>query len=248
MAGYPFDEHGWRTSENFFVNDFQPNPVSHLRKSRRTAVLLATHAILRTIKFLEGVEKQRAETAVLDAISLAELDCDNAIVNGYFNKFQEVLELGHDYSLGETAEARRGSSLIGEVMVGIWHLATILKHDYDSCWHVLLCARLAIMSNATANERHLISQAERLWQTNLVRDIFPNPFIAKPVMELSWLTTNVVGLARSIYEEKAFERMPILADALMDAGCENEEIIGHCRNGHEHFCGCWLLDLILGKK
>jgi len=54
-------------------------------------------------------------------------------------------------------------------------------------------------------------------------------------------------MARGIYENKAFERMPILADALMDAGCEDEQIIGHCRGEVPHVRGCWVVDLVLGK-
>jgi len=63
-----------------------------------------------------------------------------------------------------------------------------------------------------------------------------------------WRTSDVVDVARGIYEDRAFERMPILADALMDAGCENSEIIAHCRGSGPHVRGCWLMDMILGKE
>jgi hypothetical protein len=79
-----------------------------------------------------------------------------------------------------------------------------------------------------------------------LRDIFGNPF--RPVeFAANWRTSNVTELARTVYHERAFDRMPILADALMDAGCEDEQIIGHCRSDGPHVHGCWLLDLILGK-
>ncbi len=55
-------------------------------------------------------------------------------------------------------------------------------------------------------------------------------------------------LAKYIRDEKAFDRMPILADALMDAGCDSEEIVHHCRAGGPHVRGCWVADLILGKE
>ena len=84
-------------------------------------------------------------------------------------------------------------------------------------------------------------------QHPLIRDIFGNPF--RPVtFDARWRTSDVVGLARAIYDEQAFERMPILADALMDAGCEDEQIIGHCRGDGPHVRGCWVVDLVLGKK
>jgi hypothetical protein len=82
----------------------------------------------------------------------------------------------------------------------------------------------------------------------LLHDIFgPLPFRDVGVSP-SWLTSDVLALARGIYEEKAFDRMPILADALQDAGCDNDEMLNHCRaEGWEHVRGCWVIDLLLGR-
>jgi hypothetical protein len=84
-------------------------------------------------------------------------------------------------------------------------------------------------------------------QIALLRDLFGNPF--RPVaLEPAWLTSDVLALARGIYEEKAFDRMPILADALQDAGCDNDTVLAHCRGtAPTHVRGCWVLDLVLGK-
>ena len=71
--------------------------------------------------------------------------------------------------------------------------------------------------------------AENAIRCDLVRDIYGNPFRAAPVIGSNWLTSTVLALARGIYEERAFDRMPILADALQDAGCDNEDILNHCR-------------------
>jgi hypothetical protein len=88
---------------------------------------------------------------------------------------------------------------------------------------------------------------EQREQCLIVRDIFGNPF--RPVhFSSAWRTPNVLGIAQGIYEERAFERLPILADALMDAGCFDEEIIGHCHQPGEHVRGCWVVDLCLGKE
>ena len=82
---------------------------------------------------------------------------------------------------------------------------------------------------------------------DLLRDIFGNPF--RPVtLDPRWLSSTVLDLARTIYDERVFERMPILADALMDAGCESEEIIKHCQGPGPHVRGCWVVDLLLGKE
>lgn len=88
---------------------------------------------------------------------------------------------------------------------------------------------------------------ERGKQRDLVRCVFGNPF--RPVaVKPAWLTSPVVGLARAIYEERAFDRLPELADALRGAGCEHAEIQAHCREHPSHVRGCWVVDSILGKS
>ncbi|OWK38869.1 hypothetical protein [Fimbriiglobus ruber] len=82
-------------------------------------------------------------------------------------------------------------------------------------------------------------------------DLFGNPF--KPYrFEPAWRTSTVTELARTIYADRAWDRMPILADALLDADCDEEAILRHCRgteahtpDGPAHGRGCWVLDLIL---
>jgi hypothetical protein len=90
-------------------------------------------------------------------------------------------------------------------------------------------------------------RAEEVEQARLLRDIFGNPF--RPItLDLSFLTPTVVQLAQAIYDNRAFNRLPELADTLHDAGCDNEEILNHCRGQGPHVRGCWVVDLILGKK
>jgi hypothetical protein len=90
-------------------------------------------------------------------------------------------------------------------------------------------------------------KAERGQQAVLLRDIFGNPF-RRVALDPSWLTSNVVELAQTIYFERAFDRLPILANALMDAGCDNEEVLSHCRSEGPHVKGCWPVDLVLGRE
>ena len=91
--------------------------------------------------------------------------------------------------------------------------------------------------------------AEYIVHCDLLRDIFGNPFC--PVaLDPSWLAWNdgaVRKMAQAIYDERAFDRLPLLADALEDAGCADAAILGHCRGG-EHVRGCWVIDLLLGKE
>jgi hypothetical protein len=84
-------------------------------------------------------------------------------------------------------------------------------------------------------------------QCNLIRDVLGNPF-RPTVIDRYWLDWNertIPTLARTIYDERAFDRLPILADALQDAGGDNADLIEHCRLGGEHVRGCWVVDRLL---
>ncbi len=82
---------------------------------------------------------------------------------------------------------------------------------------------------------------------NQFRDVTGNPF--RPVaVDPAWRTATAVGIAQAIYDDRAFDRLPILADALQDAGCENADILAHCRGDGPHVRGCWVVDLVLGKE
>jgi hypothetical protein len=98
-----------------------------------------------------------------------------------------------------------------------------------------------------SEEAEAADSAEATVQADLLRDIFGNPF--RPVsLEEAWLTSDVLALAHGIYDDRAFDRMPILADALQDAGCTNDDILSHCRDANQvHVRGCWVVDLVLGK-
>ncbi len=125
--------------------------------------------------------------------------------------------------------------------------------DYDSnlgaISNVAFKTRDALRLEALAANRNdgAALDAESSMQCQILRDIFGNPF--RPVaLDPRWLTSTVIDLARTIYEERVWERMPILADALMDAGCDSEEILNHCRGPGPHVRGCWVVDLLLQKE
>lgn len=90
-------------------------------------------------------------------------------------------------------------------------------------------------------------EGERRAQCELFRDIFGNPF--RPLaVDPRWRTETVLALARGLDADRAFDRLPILADALQDAGCEDEQLLSHCRGPGPHVRGCWVMDLLLGKE
>ncbi len=83
--------------------------------------------------------------------------------------------------------------------------------------------------------------------TDLLRDVIGNPF-RPPALDPRRLTSVAVDLARAVYDERAFDRLPILADALEDAGCDDADVLAHCRGGGPHVRGYWVVDLVLGKS
>jgi hypothetical protein len=82
---------------------------------------------------------------------------------------------------------------------------------------------------------------------DLIRDVFGNPF--RPVeFAPDWRTDTAVSLARQMYESREFSAMPILADALQDAGCDSDDVLTHCRDAKQpHVRGCWVVDSLLEK-
>jgi hypothetical protein len=83
---------------------------------------------------------------------------------------------------------------------------------------------------------------------DIIHDIFGNPF--RPVaFDPAWRTSDAVALAQSMYDARNFGAMPILADALQDAGCDSADVLTHCRDANQvHVRGCWVCDLVLGKE
>jgi hypothetical protein len=94
-------------------------------------------------------------------------------------------------------------------------------------------------------------ESERVTQAALLRCIVGNPVRPAPSLASAVLAFDggtVPRLAAAIYEDRAFGRLPVLADALEDAGCAEPGILGHCRAGGEHVRGCWVVDLVLSKS
>jgi hypothetical protein len=114
-------------------------------------------------------------------------------------------------------------------------------------WHAA-DTTLCYSTNQPVNcrdESRFNSQLLLRWR--LLHDVMGNPF-RPAALDSAWRTPSVVSLAQAIYDERAFDRMPILADALEDAGCTDPSILEHCRGGGVHARGCWVVDLLLGKE
>jgi hypothetical protein len=92
--------------------------------------------------------------------------------------------------------------------------------------------------------------AEKQAQADLLRDLVGNPFRPSPLDStvLTWNGGTVPRMAQAIYHDWAFDRLPILAAALEEAGCSEPTILAHCRSEGPHVRGCWVIDLLLGKE
>jgi hypothetical protein len=120
----------------------------------------------------------------------------------------------------------------------------------------------AILSSSSMG----VEEPEKL-QAHLLRDIFGNLFRSLPPKRgrkkwgqmwhslLIWNDGTVVKLAQAIYEDRQFPagtldngRLAVLADALEEAGCQDQDILGHLRGPGPHVRGCWAVDLCLDRE
>jgi hypothetical protein len=119
----------------------------------------------------------------------------------------------------------------------------------DTTRSVTDLARYAMLAAGPDSDAPAAEKAEQRIHASLLHDIF-NPF--RPVRLsrawLAWEGGTAPKIAQGIYADHAYERLPILADALEEAGCTNTDILSHCRSAGPHVRGCWVIDLLLGKQ
>jgi hypothetical protein len=170
-------------------------------------------------------------------------------------------------SLNELEDASNHASTAAGIVGGPANIVDLVFYDIERNHHIARRAaergvvdRELVESSITRELRTLLSDIARafveyessdspkirLIQTALLRDIFGNPF--RPVaFDAAWRTPTAVSLAKGMYDTRDFGAMPILADALQDAGCDNDDVLNHCRGEGPHVRGCWVVDLVLGK-
>jgi hypothetical protein len=126
---------------------------------------------------------------------------------------------------------------------GTWQRAIVwAMTTHRRFWAVAAAENVSRVSDEPLREKRA--------QAALLRDLFGNPFVPAR-MDPAWLAWNdgtVVKLAAGLYDERAFDRLPILADALLDAGCQDAAILNHCRQGGPHVLGCHVVDLLTGRS
>jgi hypothetical protein len=157
------------------------------------------------------------------AVEVAERYADGLVTHADLKRaWNEAAEVGRKRSTNWSAE----------------EAATLAAHPARSC------VTGAVRSAAWAVRGEAAAQAA------LLRDLLGNPFrpVAVDPAWLTWDDGSVVKLARAIYDERRWQDLPVLADALEEVGCGDAAILEHCRRPVEHARGCWLVDLCLGLR
>ena len=134
-----------------------------------------------------------------------------------------------------------------DVNAAVWCAVALPRRTCDS---VQLTQAAAMRVQLAIQAVRLPDEHERnaYWKhyADVFRDVAGYPF--RPVtLHPRWQSETVVALATGIYADRAFDRLPVLADALEEAGCDNRDLLAHCRGPGPHVRGCWAVDLLLGK-
>jgi hypothetical protein len=178
----------------------------------------------------------KSMAALVKAVEVAELFADGQAtvqeLSAAHDAAKEVLTYVDDHAAND-----------GEMALGL--AATDVSHR--SAYKATLAARTGLF--------HVVKDLETAGnlksQCDILRDVIGNPFRPTPAITsamLSWDNDRIRKLAQVIYDERSFDRLPILADTLEAAGCTNPDILVHCREPGGHWRGCWVVDSLLGMN
>ena len=175
------------------------------------------------------------------AIEVAEQYVDGQVEHRALSPFH------HDFK-ERLRQADRYAPLDCALFFTTNHMMT--THDFDTGRYIPAAAAESAVDSAGD------AVAEAREQARLLRDIFGylfyrpaafDPQWPRGPFDPAWRTGTATVLAKQMYESRDFGAMPILADALQDAGCDTTEILDHCRGPGPHVRGCWVVDLVLDK-
>jgi hypothetical protein len=197
-------------------------------------------AVLVAERFADGSATGDELERAADVANTVYLDTTGRVRTRAAQAAQQACEWGDELWQVLDAWASAALALEGEALErGVVRLSDGELDDVMETW-----AFEASESGRPMGWTDVNAEAE---MADLLRCIADNPFrpvAAKP----SWFTTTAVALAQVIYADRAFDRLPILADALEEAGCDDADILTHLRSEGPHVRGCWAVDLVLGKE
>ncbi len=191
-------------------------------------------ACLRRVEHLMPGPESRSIASHLERLAGREVDGDaRAMVWDMLENAREAAQT--EAQAVRTTDGKNRLSVYAALAASEWSPAYVAELTADATAEV------------HADMSEVVRAEEELIQSLLVRDIFGNPF--RPVsFAPEWRTSTALALATQMCESRDFGAMPILADALQDAGCADENILLHCRGPGPHVRGCWVVDLVLGKE
>jgi hypothetical protein len=205
--------------------------------------------------------KVRGKARSRRKLRLAAVGCLHAIRGQLDDDLRRVVELAEGYTDGRAsfADMTAAARVLPWPRDGVaWSNANAARDTaHREAWLALSCVPSSVLQTTTGGLKlgwesfHVRPREE--WETcrdtmaAVIRDVFGNPF-RRVSFAKGWRTATAVGLARGMYESRDFGAMPILADALEEAGCDDPDVLAHCRSGGRHVRGCWVVDLVLGLK
>jgi hypothetical protein len=160
---------------------------------------------------------------------------------------KRVIEVVERYTEDQATHEEVRHSLVAFLDEDGYPRNPTLDSDEDLAWRVAARSFGRMQVQDVLGQLHHV---KRQAQAQLVREIFGNPLRPARVRK-AWLRWNdrvIPTLAQQMYQEREYEQMPVLGDALEDAGCTDAGMLQHCRQPGKHVRGCWVVDLILNKQ
>jgi hypothetical protein len=191
--------------------------------------------------------RPRSSAALPAALLVSEAFADGLVGAEQLEIEQSKIGAVAAYSSAASASSAAGAILGEDATTAAYWTA---RHAANYFGHLAVQAA-GLEPNPGTNAFASGWRAEARVQAALVPEIFgvfPFRLIAADPEWLLWNNATLPRIAGLIYADRAFDRLPILADALQDAGCTNADILAHCRGGGDHVRGCWVVDLILEKE
>jgi hypothetical protein len=169
-------------------------------------------------------------------------------------RLRQAVEIAEKYADGLATEAEVDAvvNVVGSLHWNAEHNSSYYWLTYLAC--IVANPRLNPFNYWKApNSLRILGIANSELPVLWIRDIFGSLWFRPIFINPNWLTPTVTNLAFAAYEHRALPygeldttSLEILADALEDEGCDNQEILGHLRGSGPHFRGCFALDLLLG--
>ena len=232
-----------------------PTPMLEFLRGKASGRKLRLFAVACCRRILQYLKEERSRCLVEIAELFADGTASAEQLRTAFDEAAEAQEAVHweggdavDQSAAETVLGLRDDLQMAQVLNGATE--TIGEFVAGEAWERIYQTpgkHWSIQDREHQEAFDVGQTGEMVGQTGLLRDLFGNPFRTTSI-DKSWLTPTVVALAQAIYDDRAFDRLPFLADALEEAGCDNPDILNHCRGPGPHVRGCWVVDLLLGKE